>query len=77
MVEILNCYLCAKKSHGALSNGAIFFGLPCTSVHLKKKNNSDSIPIRFGIYGSFNTYLRIYESFKLEFRQRSQPRQLA
>ena len=29
MVKILNCYLYAKKSYGALSKGAIFFGQPC------------------------------------------------
>ena len=28
MVKILNCYLYAKKSYGALSKGAIFFGQP-------------------------------------------------
>ena len=29
MVQILNCYLYAKKSYGTLSKGAIFFGRPC------------------------------------------------
>ena len=29
MIKILNCYRCAKKSYGTLSNGAIFFGQPC------------------------------------------------
>ena len=32
MVKILNCYLCAKKSYGTLSKGAIFFGQPCIFI---------------------------------------------
>ena len=37
MVKILNCYLDAKKSYGALSKGAIFFGHPCIYCKFNEK----------------------------------------
>ena len=41
-VEILNCYLNAKKSYGTLSKGAIFFGQPCM-IKLNKSSHLGSI----------------------------------
>ena len=68
MVKILKCYLIPKKSYGALSKGAIFYGQPCIyrvgQIHIQYTCiNINTYTVQIHIQGwpnkyKYNTYIQ-------------------